>query len=176
MSGAIELLGDWHARFGRGDEFYGAALLRAQVVAATCLGLQSFKGADVVEFDLCIIDEASKATATESLVPMVQAKRWVLVATSASCLRSSRMPSYGGTFSASTNLASATSERRSSTDCPSPAAEFAGSALHSAPDVPEIGELISECFYDDGLASRRARGQLGSPMSSNGQSSGNDRP
>ena len=75
----VKLLGDWHSRFGRGDEFYGAALLRAQVVAATCLGLQSFKGADVVEFDLCIIDEASKATATESLVPMVQARRWVLV-------------------------------------------------------------------------------------------------
>jgi hypothetical protein len=34
--GLIKLLGDWHSRFGRGDEFYGAALLRAQVVAATC--------------------------------------------------------------------------------------------------------------------------------------------
>jgi serine/threonine protein kinase len=75
----VKLLSDWHSRFGRGDEFYGAALLRSQVVAATCLGLHSFKGTDAVEFDLCIIDEASRATATEALVPMVQAKQWILV-------------------------------------------------------------------------------------------------
>lgn len=75
----IGLLGDWHGRFGRGNEFYAAGLVRADVVAATCLGLQAFPGADAVEFDLCIIDEASKATATETLVPMVQAKRWILV-------------------------------------------------------------------------------------------------
>jgi superfamily I DNA and/or RNA helicase len=75
----IKLLSDWHARFGRGDEFYGAALLRSQVVAATCLGLHSFKGTEVVDFDLCILDEASKATATEALVPMVQARKWIVV-------------------------------------------------------------------------------------------------
>jgi hypothetical protein len=75
----IALLSDWHARFGRSDEFQGAALLRSNVVAATCLGLRSVKGVEAIEFDLCIVDEASKATATELLVPMVQARRWVLV-------------------------------------------------------------------------------------------------
>jgi hypothetical protein len=75
----IALLSDWHTRFGRSEEFHGAALLRSNVVAATCLGLRSVKGAEAIEFDLCIVDEASKATATELLVPMVQARRWVLV-------------------------------------------------------------------------------------------------
>src|SRR5205085_1696369 len=32
-----------------------------------------------VPFDLCIVDEASKATATEVLVPMARSRRWVLV-------------------------------------------------------------------------------------------------
>ena len=31
------------------------------------------------EFDVCIVDEASKATATELLVPLSRAKRWILV-------------------------------------------------------------------------------------------------
>lgn len=75
----LALLGDWHARLGRSPEFRAAALLRAQVVAATCVGYGAVRGADSVEFDLCIIDEASKATATELLVPMTRARRWVLV-------------------------------------------------------------------------------------------------
>lgn len=32
-----------------------------------------------MQFDLCIIDEASRATAPELLVPMTRAKRWVMV-------------------------------------------------------------------------------------------------
>ncbi len=75
----LALLGDWHARLGRSREFAAAALTRAQVVAATCVGYASVPGAEVAEYDLCIIDEASKANATELLVPMSRAQRWVLV-------------------------------------------------------------------------------------------------
>lgn len=75
----LALLGDWHARLGRSPEFRAAALLRAQVVAATCVGYAGVRGAESVEFDLCIVDEASKATATELLVPMTRARRWILV-------------------------------------------------------------------------------------------------
>jgi serine/threonine protein kinase len=75
----LKLRADWQARFGLGDEFQAAVLLRSQVVAATCLGVQSFRGADAIEFDLCIVDEASRATATELLVPLIQARRWILV-------------------------------------------------------------------------------------------------
>jgi serine/threonine protein kinase/RecA/RadA recombinase len=75
----VHLLGDWHARFGRGAEFETAALVRAQVVAGTCVGLASVSGWENIEFDLCIVDEASKANATEALIPMSRADRWVLV-------------------------------------------------------------------------------------------------
>jgi serine/threonine protein kinase len=75
----IELLGEWHARFGSTPEFMAAALARAQVVAATCVGLGAVRGLQSVRFDLCIIDEASRATAPELLIPMARAQRFVLV-------------------------------------------------------------------------------------------------
>lgn len=55
-----------------------ALLKRSQVVAATCIGIARKEYKDVV-FDLCIIDEASKATVTEALVPISKAKRGILV-------------------------------------------------------------------------------------------------
>lgn len=75
----MDLQAEWLERLGRGDEFHEALLRSTQVVAATCIGLSAFKGADGAVFDLCIVDEASKATATETLVPLVRASRWVLV-------------------------------------------------------------------------------------------------
>ncbi len=74
-----ELLGEWHARFGRGPGFSGAALSRAQVVAATCVGYDGIDGAAAIDFDLCILDEASQATPPEALIPMTRASSWVLV-------------------------------------------------------------------------------------------------
>jgi len=75
----IELLGEWRARFGSTPEFTAAALARSQVVAATCVGLGAVRGLQSVRFDLCIIDEASRATAPELLIPMARAQRFVLV-------------------------------------------------------------------------------------------------
>jgi superfamily I DNA and/or RNA helicase len=49
------------------------------VVAGTCTGFLRNKAVKLLDFDLCIIDEASKATLTEALVPMSRAKRWILV-------------------------------------------------------------------------------------------------
>lgn len=150
----IKLLGDWHARFGRGDEFYGAALLRAQVVAATCLGLHAFKGADAVEFDLCIVDEASKATATETLVPIVQARRWVLVGDQR------QLPPF---------VEDALLRRDVLTEHELSEADVRETLLDRLVDklpsecvamlstqhrmVPEIGALVSDCFYEGQLVS-----------------------
>jgi len=75
----VELQADWLERLGRGPEFRTALLLSSQVVAATCIGLAQFPGIEKVPFDLCIIDEATRATATETLVPLVRATRWLLI-------------------------------------------------------------------------------------------------
>jgi hypothetical protein len=75
----LELGAEWTARFGRQDHFEAPFLSMANVVAGTCLGVAGPRSAGEMEFDLCIVDEASKATATEILVPLSRAKRWVLV-------------------------------------------------------------------------------------------------
>lgn len=75
----IELLRGWHQRFGIAPEFDAAALSRAQLVGATCVGLGRVGNLREVRFDLCIIDEASRATAPELLIPMARAQRFVLV-------------------------------------------------------------------------------------------------
>lgn len=68
---------EWHEQFGRSDLFNTALIKRAQIIAGTCIGIPSY--VQDIEFDLCIIDEASKANATEVLVPISMAKKWILV-------------------------------------------------------------------------------------------------
>ncbi len=68
---------DWFEQFGRNERFNIPLLKRSQVVAGTCVGFP--KEILQVEFDLCIVDEVSKATATEVLIPMSRSKRFLLV-------------------------------------------------------------------------------------------------
>lgn len=75
----VRLQAEWAARFGNGEEFTAALIRRANVVGATCIGLAGVRGYEDAQFDLCILDEASRATPPEALVPMVKARRWVLV-------------------------------------------------------------------------------------------------
>lgn len=75
----IDLGAEWTARFGRQDHFEGPFLSTVQVIAGTCLGVVGPKSLTEMSFDLCIVDEASKATATEMLVPLARGARWVLV-------------------------------------------------------------------------------------------------
>jgi superfamily I DNA and/or RNA helicase len=49
------------------------------VVAGTCIGFLRHRAVRSLDIDLCIVDEASKATLTEALVPMARAKKWILV-------------------------------------------------------------------------------------------------
>jgi serine/threonine protein kinase len=75
----LELQEDWLLRVGRSSDFHAAMLASAQVVAGTCIGMASVRGMNEVVYDLCIVDEASKATATEILVPMARSRKWILV-------------------------------------------------------------------------------------------------
>jgi len=70
---------DWLNRLGSERSFHGAVLREARIVAGTCIGLGSTPAFQQDEYDLCIIDEASKATATETLVPMSRSRRTILV-------------------------------------------------------------------------------------------------
>ena len=75
----IKLHLDWLTRLGSERSFHGAVLREARIVAGTCIGLGSTPAFQQDEYDLCIVDEASKATATETLVPMSRSRRTILV-------------------------------------------------------------------------------------------------
>jgi hypothetical protein len=75
----LRLQGNWLQRVDSDQDLIGAFLRTRHVIGGTALGFLGHRAARDLEFDLCIFDEASKATATESLVPLVRSKRWVLV-------------------------------------------------------------------------------------------------
>jgi superfamily I DNA/RNA helicase len=159
----IELMAEWHARFGLGVGFSGAALSRAQVVASTCVGYEGIDGANVIQFDLCILDEASQATPSEALIPMTRAKSWLLVGDSRQLPpfvdEALRDPEIVAEHSLRPEDASETLFARWAKSLPE--ANMAELTLQHRM-VPQISELISHCFYDKRLrsASRPQRRDL----------------
>jgi serine/threonine protein kinase len=150
----IEIIGDWRGRFGRGAEFKAATLARSQVVAATCVGYASIPGSETIDFDLCIVDEASKANATEMLVPMVRARRWVIVGDHR------QLPPFLEDSLVDTELLSDHNLRRDEIT----ETLFDRLRRHLPQEcrrtldrqhrmAPAIGDLISECFYNGTLQS-----------------------
>ena len=74
----LALAEEWRQRFGQSADFHGAYVSDCDLVGGTCLGVATH-ALQSVDFDLCIVDEASKATPTEILVPMAKSKKWVIV-------------------------------------------------------------------------------------------------
>lgn len=75
----MELQADWLQRISSDERLATVYLASSSVVAGTCLGFIGHRAARDLSFDLCIVDEASKATSTEALVSLVRAERIVLV-------------------------------------------------------------------------------------------------
>jgi len=149
-----ELLGEWHARFGRGPGFSGAALSRAQVVAATCVGYDGIDGAAAIDFDLCVLDEASQATPPEALIPMTRASSWVLVGDNRQLPpfvdEALRDPETLAEHNLRKEDVTETLFSRWEHDLPR---ESKAELRRQHRMVPEISDLISECFYEGRLES-----------------------
>lgn len=75
----LRLQGEWLQRIGTDQNLLTAFLRTRKVIGGTALGFLGHPAARDLDFDLCIFDEASKATATEALVPLARARRWILV-------------------------------------------------------------------------------------------------
>ncbi|WP_433476561.1 AAA domain-containing protein [Spirillospora sp. CA-142024] len=75
----VRTQGDWLASLNDPHAAEPMFLPTQSVVAGTCMGFLANPHIQNMQFDLCIIDEASRATAPELLVPMTRAKRWVMV-------------------------------------------------------------------------------------------------
>ena len=69
----------WNLKFPHDSELQRRVAEQTSVIAGTCVGFLSDKNVREMDFDLCIIDEASKATATELLVPLSKSARAVIV-------------------------------------------------------------------------------------------------
>lgn len=145
---------DWESRLGRAADFESALVCSSQVVAGTCIGLAAIKGLPDIDFDLCILDEASKATPTESLVPMARSRRWIIVGDSR------QLPPFiedgirDRTILEANNLEEKTLTQTLFDRFEQLLPDKCKTALtvqHRM--VPPIGNLISECFYAGELKS-----------------------
>ena len=152
----LKIHAEWQSRFGKDPEFLVALLTRSQVIAGTCIGIAGIKGIQDLDFDLCIIDEASKATATEMLVPMSRSKRWIVVGDP------KQLPPFEGEIIDKPDLA-----RKYDLDPQDIKRTLFDHLLETLPAeckkilsiqhrmVAPIGDLISECFYDGKLESAK---------------------
>ncbi len=152
----IEIHAEWAIRFGRTPEFAAALLIASQVVAGTCIGMMGVKGASLIEYDLCIVDEASKATPTELLVPLSRSRRCVIVG-DANQLSPFQEPDFkaaalAGPFALSEDDLKRTLFDHLVSEMP-PGGRVSLNIQHRM--VRPIGELISECFYDGRLNNPR---------------------
>ncbi len=154
-----ELQRTWLRTFGAGAGFESALITMSNVVAGTCVGIANVDRFSEVEFDMVIIDEASKATPTEALIALTRGRKWVLVGDNkqlppfvdTALVKGEQLAAYDLSrhdleytlFDRLINLlppactASLTVQRRM---------------------VPEIGNLISTCFYDNKLQNYRSSG------------------
>jgi hypothetical protein len=154
LRGLVQLQAEWMQRLGRGEGFVAALAQDSSVVGATCIGLAAVQELAATQFDLCVIDECSKATATETLVPMVRAKKWVLVGDEKQlppmvedALKDSNVINEFELDSAELRT---TLFSRLSQGLPG-GCQIMLRAQHRM--VKPIGDLISECFYGGGLES-----------------------
>jgi serine/threonine protein kinase len=147
-----EVFSEWETRCGRSQEFEAPFLSSVQVVAATCLGVEASRGTREIEFDLCIIDEASKATPTEVLVPLSKSRRWILVGDDKqlppfldrAVLRPERLEKYDLTEESLRETLFTYLKKGLPDEC-----HVELRRQHRM--VPAIGKLISHCFYDGRL-------------------------
>ena len=145
---------EWETAFGRGREFQAAVIAASQVVAGTCLGVMSIPGRNDISYDLCIVDEASIATPTEVLVPMARARRTVVVGDSKqlSPFQDPDLKALGllEKWGLKPESQKATLFNHLSAHLP---AELKKTLTTQHRMLPAIGDLISECFYGEGLRS-----------------------
>src|SRR5262249_42149284 len=137
-----------------GADFHAALLSSCQLIAGTCVGMAGVRRIQELEFDLCIVDEASKATATETLVPLARSRRWVLVGD-----RNQLPPFIDEGFCDKQSLYSFVLRRDDLEKT------LFDHLLDNLPEecksilylqhrmVPAIGNLVSHCFYADELKS-----------------------
>lgn len=157
----LDLVEEWRLRFAQSDEFQAVVLADSQVVAGTCIGFAGTKGILDVEFDLCIVDEASKATATETCVPLARASAAVLVGDERQLPpfieEGMQNASMLARFGLDVRDVKETLFERLVTKLPQDRRVMLANQYRMC---PEIGRLVSDCFYDGELQTGRGPSKL----------------
>lgn len=145
---------DWIQRLRVSNDMESYFLQSKRVVAGTCIGFLAEKPVKDIDFDFCILDEASKATSLEALVPFVKASRWLLVGDTqqlqARYLEIEREPELLDEFGIETGDLSENLFGRLERDLPHTNKTMLSTQYRM---VDEIGNLVSEIFYGGQLSS-----------------------
>jgi serine/threonine protein kinase/predicted ATPase len=75
----LRLQGEWLQRIASDSALAITFLSQTSVIGGTCIGFLRHPAVKQLDIDVCILDEASKATLTEALVPISRSKRWIIV-------------------------------------------------------------------------------------------------
>ncbi|CAH0270232.1 Serine/threonine-protein kinase PrkC [Agrobacterium fabrum] len=150
----LKLLEEWLLKVGKTGDFNAAVVNDARVIAGTCVGVAGVRGIEDVQFDLCIVDEASKATSTEILIPMSKSKKWIVVGDP------EQLPPFFEDFGEDLleqfdeeeDIRPTILDRFLKGPTALPLASRAQMRVQRRMIAP-IGELVSHCFYDDNLKS-----------------------
>lgn len=148
----IKLSEAWRLRFAQSDDFKAAIIASSSVVAGTCVGFCREEAAVRTLFDVCIVDEAAKATTTELLVPLAQARRAILLGDHhqlpAVLDHEIKSPTLLAKFNITTKQIEEQMFETLAKDL-NPGATGKLTIQHRMRG--EIGRLVSECFYDGEL-------------------------
>ncbi|MGW4129580.1 AAA domain-containing protein [Amycolatopsis japonica] len=161
----VGLQAEWLQRTSTDHRLAEAFLGTAQVIAGTCVGFVGQAAVRDLEIDLCILDEASKATATEALVPLSRSRRAILVGDTnqlppqeEELLRSTEILTEHGIDK---ELVHETLFKWFADRLPSHS-KFRLRDQYRM--VRPIGDMVSTCFYDGELNSPRSEGLAGYEM------------
>jgi superfamily I DNA and/or RNA helicase len=140
----------WLARFGNDPHLREALIEKSKIVAGTCVGFVRDKTVRTMDFDLCVIDESSRATTNELLVPISRSRRVVIIGDTR------QLPPNDEELLVRTDIlqglglepadVESTIFSEFSKHLPSTHKAMLDTQYRMS---PEIGQLVSACFYEN---------------------------